>query len=441
MSLTAGGMPAPTADAPATGLGGLARLRRAGLVGCAALLVGTTALTTAGTAVPSPTKVPGGAFVTANLTLEAEPVDAFGLGLGLGGGLGGGVTLVAESVATLKAHTDPFTDSPLCASYPVAPGTYRVTSPYGYRTHPIFGSYSLHTGVDFAAPLGTPIHAVTDGTVVYTGAGRLGRSSELVIIEHTVRDTTFYSWYVHMYPDGVFVEPGQHVRAGEVIAEVGSNGNSTGPHLHFEIHTSDAGLGLTKTPVTRTSTAMVLSAVPSPGVPSDDASEDPSKDPTDDASEDPSKDPTDDDSKDPSKDPTDDASEDPSEEPTEDPSEEPTEDPSEEPTEDPSEEPSDDPSEEPTDKPSEQPSEEPSEQPSEIPSPEPSGTPSAEPTEDPSKEPTEEPSEEPSDEPSASEPRPRNPFPTRAYGTTVDPLPFLASLGLTLVAPSQCTAS
>ena len=126
-----------------------------------------------------------------------------------------GLSRIPVSITLTKLpRPDPFdradpADEPVCVSYPVAPGSYRISSGYGYRIHPIFGSYTMHMGVDYAAPLGTPIHAVTDGTVVYTGAGRLGRSSELVIIEHTVQDTTFYSWYVHMYPDGVFVEVGQ----------------------------------------------------------------------------------------------------------------------------------------------------------------------------------------------------------------------------------------
>lgn len=134
--------------------------------------------------------------------------------------------------------------SPSCIAYPLEPGQYRVSSPYGFRRHPIFGRYLMHAGIDLAAPLGTPIHAVAEGTVVYSGGGRLGRSSELVIIEHRVGETTFYSWYVHMYPEDVAVSVGDSVRAGEVIARVGNNGNSTGPHLHFEIHLQDPGLGL-----------------------------------------------------------------------------------------------------------------------------------------------------------------------------------------------------
>src|SRR5690606_5816526 len=240
-------------------------LRRAGVLGCAALLLGASALTSAGTAAPTPAKLEAGGYVEATLALEADPIppEEFGLGSGM--------VLVSEQVVTLKnAQRDPFTESPLCASYPVAPGSFRLTSPYGFRVHPIFGTYSMHMGNDYAAPLGTPIHAVTDGTVVYTGPGRLGRSSELVIIEHVVEDTTFYSWYVHMYPDGIFVEVGEPVLAGEVIAEVGNNGTSPGPRVHFEIHTSDAGLGLQKNPVGRTSTSFGL---PKVVVPTDNATD------------------------------------------------------------------------------------------------------------------------------------------------------------------------
>ncbi|QDB80074.1 hypothetical protein FE251_12300 [Georgenia wutianyii] len=392
-----------------------AALRRAGAVGCAALLLGVSALASVGTAVPNPAKPTAGGYVEAALSLEAD-LSAEELDFGLGSG----VVLVNDPVATVKTPpADLLTGTPVCASYPVAPGSFRLTSPYGFRVHPIFGTYSMHMGNDYAAPLGTPIHAVTDGTVVYTGAGRLGRSSELVIIEHVVGGTTFYSWYVHMYPEGIFVEVGQQVRAGEVIAEVGSNGNSTGPHLHFEIHTTDAGLGLQKNPVGRSTTSLLLPA-PSP---TDD--ETPAEEPTDDETptEDPSEEPTD------------------GETPTEDPSEEPTD--GETPTEDPSEEPTDGetPTEEPTDgeTPTEEPTPEPTapvEKPSPTPMPDPSPAPapSAEPG------PTDEPSAEPTDEDGEEDgERTRNPFPVRAYGTTVDPVAFLASLGLTMVTPTQCT--
>jgi murein DD-endopeptidase MepM/ murein hydrolase activator NlpD len=124
---------------------------------------------------------------------------------------------------------------------PLADGTYRNSSHYGNRSHPLSGAYSFHTGTDYAAPLGTPIYAIADGTVEYVGAGKDGRSSMLVILRHEVDGQTVYSWYVHMYRDGIHVTEGQQVAAGEVIAEVGNNGNSTGPHLHFELHLDDQG--------------------------------------------------------------------------------------------------------------------------------------------------------------------------------------------------------
>lgn len=123
---------------------------------------------------------------------------------------------------------------------PVASGDYRLTSQYGLRNNPMGRGVGQHLGVDFAAPLDTPIHAVADGEVTYVGEGKQGRSSMLITIKHEVDGKVFESWYVHMYPDDLYVSTGQQVQAGDVIAGVGSNGYSTGPHLHFEIHT-DAG--------------------------------------------------------------------------------------------------------------------------------------------------------------------------------------------------------
>lgn len=122
---------------------------------------------------------------------------------------------------------------------PVAEGTYRATSGYGHRVDPLGRGYSEHLGIDLAAPRDTPILAAAAGTVVHAGAGLDGRSSNLVIIEHEIHGETYFTWYVHMYDDGVYVTEGQEVEAGEVIGGVGSNGNSTGNHLHFEVHLAD----------------------------------------------------------------------------------------------------------------------------------------------------------------------------------------------------------
>lgn len=114
---------------------------------------------------------------------------------------------------------------------PIRDGDYRVSSYYGPR----WGS--IHTGTDFAAELGTPIHSVSNGTVIYAGGALPGRSPNIVVVESVIDGAKVQFWYNHMYADGVLVSVGDQVSVGDVIAKVGSNGNSTGPHLHFEVHT------------------------------------------------------------------------------------------------------------------------------------------------------------------------------------------------------------
>ena len=108
----------------------------------------------------------------------------------------------------------------------------RISSPYGWRTHPVFKSRKFHTGMDIAAPLGTPIKASNAGKVIYSGwYGGYGR---VVILDHgscTGAPTT--TLYAHMSRQKVTV--GQSVVRGQTIGLVGSTGYSTGPHLHFEV--------------------------------------------------------------------------------------------------------------------------------------------------------------------------------------------------------------
>ncbi|WP_341279831.1 peptidoglycan DD-metalloendopeptidase family protein [Paenibacillus sp. FSL H8-0537] len=108
--------------------------------------------------------------------------------------------------------------------------SYRVSSGYGYRIHPITGSRKLHTGIDFAAPQGTAIHAAESGVVLM--AQRWSGYGNAVIIDHGGGMWTLYG---HIREGGIKVSKGDSVSKGQKIAEVGSTGNSTGPHLHFEV--------------------------------------------------------------------------------------------------------------------------------------------------------------------------------------------------------------
>ena len=104
----------------------------------------------------------------------------------------------------------------------------RITSNFGYRTHPVLRFIRLHRGMDIGAPHGAPIYAVRDGTV--QAAGRAGGYGNLVKLAHAGGIGTGYG---HM--SRIAVRPGQSVRQGQVIGYVGSTGMSTGPHLHWEV--------------------------------------------------------------------------------------------------------------------------------------------------------------------------------------------------------------
>lgn len=105
----------------------------------------------------------------------------------------------------------------------------RITSPYGYRTNPISDKYGLHTGVDIAADEGTAIVAAYNGVVKETGYGE--KKGNFVLMQHSDGKQTLYC-----HCSELIVQEGTVIRAGEVIALVGSTGWSTGPHLHFEVH-------------------------------------------------------------------------------------------------------------------------------------------------------------------------------------------------------------
>ena len=104
----------------------------------------------------------------------------------------------------------------------------RISSVFGWRTHPITGDRRFHSGTDLAAPMGTPVVAAADGKV--ETANWLGGYGLTVIMNHASAQQTLYA---HM--SELFVQPGQRVEQGTVIGRVGSTGNSTGPHLHFEV--------------------------------------------------------------------------------------------------------------------------------------------------------------------------------------------------------------
>jgi len=111
------------------------------------------------------------------------------------------------------------------------PGYERIASLYGYRIHPILKYKKFHGGIDIDAPMGAFIHAAASGTVL-SARWHTGGSGYTVILDHGGGISTFY---LHIMKRGILVKEGQTVKAGDVIAKVGSTGLSTGAHLHFEV--------------------------------------------------------------------------------------------------------------------------------------------------------------------------------------------------------------
>jgi murein DD-endopeptidase MepM/ murein hydrolase activator NlpD len=103
-----------------------------------------------------------------------------------------------------------------------------ISSPYGMRMHPKTGKKDFHGGIDIAAGPGNQVRATADGIVSF--AGWSGNNGNLVVLEHGFGYSTFFA-----HNRKVLVKTGQKVRRGEVIGYVGSTGNSTGPHVHYEI--------------------------------------------------------------------------------------------------------------------------------------------------------------------------------------------------------------
>lgn len=115
------------------------------------------------------------------------------------------------------------------------PGNYNVTSPYGMRKHPILRKYKMHTGIDIGADRGNNIVAANSGTVIMSQYDRSGGYGNMVVIDHGGGITTLYG-----HASKLLVKVGQKVKAGQVIARVGSTGLSTGNHLHFEVRVNGA---------------------------------------------------------------------------------------------------------------------------------------------------------------------------------------------------------
>lgn len=162
-------------------------------------------------------------------------LEAAGLSKGLTGMAGMVFTdVIAEAIA--KGQGEPLTQlgAPTPASAMAAPplphaaGQAGVTSGYGTRLDPFTHEASAHRGVDVKADAGSPIPAVWSGTVVQ--AGERGGYGNAVEIDHGNGVHTLYA-----HAETVAVRPGDHVEAGQVVAEVGATGRATGPHLHLEL--------------------------------------------------------------------------------------------------------------------------------------------------------------------------------------------------------------
>lgn len=118
------------------------------------------------------------------------------------------------------------------AIIPISVKDYTMSSGYGYRRDPVYGSTKFHAGLDFAAKSGTNVFATGDGVVEV--AERKSGYGNCIDISHGYN---YLSRYAHL--SEILVKPGQQIKRGDLIGRVGSTGKSTGPHLHYEVRFKD----------------------------------------------------------------------------------------------------------------------------------------------------------------------------------------------------------
>lgn len=138
---------------------------------------------------------------------------------------------VSEQIAAMLRNMEQngtVAEAPVVTNSYIWPCNGVITSPFGWRTHPIFGTTKYHSGLDIGVDYGTPILATNSGTVIYSGW--LGGYGNAVMIDH---GGGLVSLYAHN--DSLNVYEGQYVNRGTCIAYAGSTGYSTGPHCHFEM--------------------------------------------------------------------------------------------------------------------------------------------------------------------------------------------------------------
>ncbi len=170
-----------------------------------------------------------GAMLRAGAPSSTGVASVYGLG-GAGFTIDPSAALSAMSAQPAMIVHDATTHAsgPLAGRATVAPVEGRRTSEFGNRIHPITGKHKAHHGLDIAAPTGTPVRSVTDGTVI--AAGDRGGYGLTVEVDHGNGVT---SRYAHM--SALDVRVGDRVPVGGTVGAVGSTGASTGPHLHVEV--------------------------------------------------------------------------------------------------------------------------------------------------------------------------------------------------------------
>lgn len=133
------------------------------------------------------------------------------------------VAMLQKTAGDMAAHI------PAIPPMSTEPGSFHLSSPFGYRSDPILGYQKRHTGMDFACPPGNPIYATGDGVVIKVAHERKGYGNH-VEIDHGFGYKTRYA---HM--SEIAVEQGQNVTRGDYLGLSGKSGRVTGPHLHYEI--------------------------------------------------------------------------------------------------------------------------------------------------------------------------------------------------------------